>query len=101
MGRSGADPIQRLMNLMFKAHPWHGVSMGDKAPEVVTAYIEIVPTDTREVRGRQGQRLPQGGSSATLLQFLSGVLWPCAADLLRRESRRLVFEARQTEGHDR
>ena len=46
MGRSGSDPIQRLMNLMFKAHPWHGVSMGDKAPEVVTAYIEIVPTDT-------------------------------------------------------
>jgi inorganic pyrophosphatase len=34
------------MNLMFKAHPWHGVSIGEKAPEVVTAYIEIVPTDT-------------------------------------------------------
>ncbi|TKB72715.1 MAG: inorganic pyrophosphatase, partial [Nitrospira sp.] len=46
MGRSGGDPIQRLMRLMFKAHPWHGVSIGDKAPEVVTAYIEIVPTDT-------------------------------------------------------
>src|SRR6188508_1549677 len=46
MARSQGDPIQRLMNLMFKAHPWHGVSIGDKAPEVVTAYIEIVPTDT-------------------------------------------------------
>ena len=46
MGRSGLDPIQRLMSLMFKAHPWHGVSIGEKAPEVVTAYIEIVPTDT-------------------------------------------------------
>jgi inorganic pyrophosphatase len=46
MGRSMGDPIQRLMGLMFKAHPWHGVSIGDKAPEVVTAYIEIVPTDT-------------------------------------------------------
>jgi inorganic pyrophosphatase len=30
----------------FRAHPWHGVSIGDKAPHVVTAYIEIVPTDT-------------------------------------------------------
>ena len=46
MARSLADPIQRLMNLMFKAHPWHGVSIGERAPEVVTAYIEIVPTDT-------------------------------------------------------
>lgn len=46
MSRSEADPVQRLMSLMFRAHPWHGVSIGDQAPEVVTAYIEIVPTDT-------------------------------------------------------
>lgn len=30
----------------FRAHPWHGVLAGDKAPAVVTCYIEIVPTDT-------------------------------------------------------
>lgn len=30
----------------FRAHPWHGVPIGDDAPEVVTCYIEIVPTDT-------------------------------------------------------
>lgn len=30
----------------FKAHPWHGVPIGDQAPEVLTAFIEIVPTDT-------------------------------------------------------
>src|SRR5215510_15127278 len=46
MRRTVGDPIQRLMGLMFKAHPWHGVSIGDDAPEVVTTYIEIVPTDT-------------------------------------------------------
>ena len=46
MARSLADPIQRLMILMFKAHPWHGVSIGEKAPDGVTAYMEIVPTDT-------------------------------------------------------
>jgi inorganic pyrophosphatase len=28
-----------------QAHPWHGISPGSEAPEVVTAYIEIVPTD--------------------------------------------------------
>ncbi len=44
--RGGSDPFQRLLGLMFKAHPWHGVSIGEKAPDVVTAYIEIVPTDT-------------------------------------------------------
>ena len=30
----------------FKAHPWHGVSAGDDAPNVVTTFIEIVPADT-------------------------------------------------------
>jgi inorganic pyrophosphatase len=30
----------------YKAHPWHGVSIGNAYPEIVTAYIEIVPTDT-------------------------------------------------------
>lgn len=44
--RGGSDPFQRLLKLMFKAHPWHGVSIGEEAPDVVTAYIEIVPTDT-------------------------------------------------------
>lgn len=28
------------------AHPWHGVPIGENAPEAVTAFIEIVPTDT-------------------------------------------------------
>lgn len=44
--RGASDPFQRLLGLMFKAHPWHGVSMGESAPDIVTAYIEIVPTDT-------------------------------------------------------
>lgn len=30
----------------FQAHPWHGVSPGAKAPNVVQAFIEIVPADT-------------------------------------------------------
>ena len=35
-----------LMRLLFKAHPWHGVSIGPDAPDTITAYVEIVPTDT-------------------------------------------------------
>ena len=30
----------------FKAHPWHGIAIGEEAPGIVTAFIEIVPTDT-------------------------------------------------------
>jgi inorganic pyrophosphatase len=40
------DPIWTLLKLLFKSHPWHGVQIGKDAPDVVTAYIEVVPTDT-------------------------------------------------------
>ncbi len=30
----------------FKAHPWHGISPGDKCPDLLMAYIEIVPADS-------------------------------------------------------
>jgi len=30
----------------FKPHPWHGISPGKELPGVITAYIEIVPSDT-------------------------------------------------------
>jgi inorganic pyrophosphatase len=41
----GSDDKRDLLHLLFQAHPWHGVSPGDRAPEVVSTYIEIVPTD--------------------------------------------------------
>ncbi len=37
--------LNQLFSILFQAHPWHGVSPGDDAPEVVKCYIEIVPTD--------------------------------------------------------
>ena len=37
--------LGRLLSLLFQAHPWHGVTAGDLAPEEVRAYVEIVPTD--------------------------------------------------------
>jgi len=40
------DPIARIMGLRYKSHPWHGLDVGERAPEVVTAFIEMVPTDT-------------------------------------------------------
>lgn len=41
-----SDPTWELLKLLFKPHPWHGVSIGADAPGVVTAFVEIVPTDT-------------------------------------------------------
>jgi inorganic pyrophosphatase len=41
-----SDPIGRLMGLRYKSHPWHGVNIGPDAPEKLTAFIEVVPTDT-------------------------------------------------------
>jgi inorganic pyrophosphatase len=32
--------------LLFKPHPWHGIPIGDDAPNTVTCFIEIVPADT-------------------------------------------------------
>ena len=37
--------LHQLFKLLFQAHPWHGVSPGEDAPETINAYIEIVPTD--------------------------------------------------------
>lgn len=33
-------------NMLYRSHPWHGLSLGDRAPEIINCYIEIVPTDT-------------------------------------------------------
>jgi len=38
--------LLQLLNRRFKPHPWHGISAGDKAPEVVNTFIELVPSDT-------------------------------------------------------
>lgn len=37
--------LTQALGLFFQAHPWHGVDPGPKAPETVTCYIEMVPTD--------------------------------------------------------
>lgn len=40
------DPIWKMLGVLYKSHPWHGVPIGDETPKMVTAYIEMVPTDT-------------------------------------------------------
>jgi inorganic pyrophosphatase len=45
MSAPNENAMGDLVSLLFQAHPWHGVSPGEEAPAVVSAYIEIVPTD--------------------------------------------------------
>jgi inorganic pyrophosphatase len=30
---------------LYKAHPWHGIPSGPDSPQIVTCFIEILPTD--------------------------------------------------------
>ncbi len=40
------DRNWQALGALSQSHPWHGVPIGKDAPNAVTAYIEIVPTDT-------------------------------------------------------
>lgn len=40
------DPIWDMMGQLFRQHPWHGVPVGDRSPEEVVCYIEMVTSDT-------------------------------------------------------
>lgn len=60
-----------------RAHPWHGLSIGDDAPAIVDAYIEITPYDAvkYEIDKRTGYLRvdrPQGSSALppTLYGFI-------------------------------
>lgn len=33
-------------SMLYRAHPWHGPSLGERAPEVVNCYVEIAPVST-------------------------------------------------------
>jgi inorganic pyrophosphatase len=46
MSKSALTNIWELIGLRYKSHPWHGVQIGKNAPETVTSFIEVVPTDT-------------------------------------------------------
>jgi inorganic pyrophosphatase len=40
------QPLWKLLGVLFKPHPWHGVSPGERVPEIVQCFIEVVPSDT-------------------------------------------------------
>lgn len=40
------NKIWKMMGLRYTSHPWHGISIGAAAPDIVTAFIEVIPSDT-------------------------------------------------------
>lgn len=47
MAKKGLDfNIRKLMGLRYKSHPWHGIELGDDAPDSFTCFIEMVDSDT-------------------------------------------------------
>jgi len=46
MSQQSFKKIWKMMGLRYKSHPWHGIDMGDQAPEIVTSFIEVIPSDT-------------------------------------------------------
>jgi inorganic pyrophosphatase len=35
-----------MSHLLYRAHPWHGISLDSAVPAMVPCYLEMVPTDT-------------------------------------------------------
>lgn len=46
MDRDQIHRFLKLTKLFSKPHPWHGINIGEKMPDVVKVFIEIVPGDT-------------------------------------------------------
>ncbi len=46
MAKEELHKLWEMIGLRYASHPWHGVSIGDHAPDEVTVYVEVVPTDT-------------------------------------------------------
>ncbi len=46
MSQDAFNKLWKMIGLRYKSHPWHGIPIGPKAPEVVTSFIEVIPSDT-------------------------------------------------------
>mgnify|MGYP002579085300 CR=1 FL=1 len=100
MGNKINDPIVRLMGLRYKSHPWHGLDIGTDAPNVVTAFIEMVPTDTVKYE-LDKVSVYKNRSSAEVFERGSRFIWFFTADLLRRFSCRVLYVADRENGYSR
>ena len=38
--------IWKLLGMLYKPHPWHGISPGEEVPQELQCFVEVVPSDT-------------------------------------------------------
>ncbi len=46
MDNQELNSVWKTMSHLLRSHPWHGIPIGEEAPQIVNTYIETVPTDT-------------------------------------------------------
>jgi len=45
MSKIAFDKLWKMIGLRYKSHPWHGIPIGEEAPDVLTTFIEVIPSD--------------------------------------------------------
>jgi len=45
-GREAFDKLWQMIGMRYKSHPWHGLAIGEAAPEIINVFIEVIPSDT-------------------------------------------------------
>lgn len=43
--KADIEKLAKVMSQRFVAHPWHGINIGEKQPDIINAFIEIIPSD--------------------------------------------------------
>ena len=46
MNQLSLEKLWKMLGLRYKSHPWHGVEIGEDAPDILTAFVEVIPSDT-------------------------------------------------------
>ncbi|MEM8524885.1 MAG: inorganic pyrophosphatase [Bacteroidota bacterium] len=46
MGQEAFEKLWKMIGLRYTSHPWHGIDIGKNAPEILQAFIEVIPSDT-------------------------------------------------------
>jgi inorganic pyrophosphatase len=65
MSETAFDILWKMIGLRYKSHPWHGIDIGPDAPETVTSFIEVIPSDTvkYEIDKKSGYLMIDGGEA--------------------------------------
>lgn len=46
MSQEAFNKLWKMIGLRYTSHPWHGIPIGENAPDRVTSFIEVIPSDT-------------------------------------------------------